>query len=684
MMSFNPFQWTLRIKFLLISLFVLLLPLSAVVLLKEVEKILVENLTQNLQLSSRLISMQLESNSHWFEETELPESELFVAEELFVFSFDKPIVVDAFFDEWFQHEKFRRYFSVGSNQSRGEKLAPLLASHQNNFYLSLKVIDEKLVYAHAANGQISDQLVVSYLDSQKTPQRIFISPESAGEVWVKRYLDGQAIVDERYQAYWAETDDGFNVEIKFPYKVKPIELRISHFNANRPGKSRHENIISSSKIELNPLVWPSDKINHFIDKIELLSGQRLWILDTEGRVLARKGSLQNSFVTNHSVAEWFLDSQLITVPDQRDTRLRINSTVAYDALKGSESTAIESIGKDHYSIALAATPVKRNGQVIAAVFIEGSIARVQLLQQKNLINTLAVMLIIFILTLVLIVWYTSKVTNRINRLRKQVVQVVDEQGRMTGPLELEYTDGDEIDELSNAFLQMGNKLYDYNDYLEKLASRLSHELRTPIAIVRSSLDNLLLDVSEDNQKQTIQRALEGTQRLGEIINRMRQASGVKQAMQSAQFEEIDFYQMLSQMVDGFRQSFPDYHFEFKSNCQSIPWSISTDLMAELVDKLLSNAMDFSEPKTAIVVGVFKSENRLSLSVTNSGPVIPKKNLRRIFQSLISIRERPNSNSPNLGLGLYIVKLIANFHGANVKAENLSDKSGVRFSVNWHR
>ena len=162
--------------------------------------------------------------------------------------------------------------------------------------------------------------------------------------------------------------------------------------------------------------------------------------------------------------------------------------------------------------------------------------------------------------LFILIWYVSRISLRIGRLKKQINRVVDEQGRMNSPLELEEREGDEIDELSNAFLHMGNKLYDYNDYLEKLASRLSHELRTPIAIVRSSLDNLFL-TSEKDQRMTIERAVEGVERLGEIISRMRRATGIKQAMQSAELEEIDLVAMLKMLVDGFQSSFSSHKFK---------------------------------------------------------------------------------------------------------------------------
>lgn len=684
-MRLNPLRWSLRSKFLSIIFLVLLIPAAAVVLLKEVEKALVENLQQNLLLSSKLISLQLESNASWFRENQLPLSDHFVAAELFVFPLNQTVSLDGFFNEWRYIEKFKSSFNASGGSTDDNQMALLLGSRENRLYLSLQVIDNEIIYSRGNAGYRSDQLVVSFVDSQENPKRIFISPFSPGKIPVKKYASEEIIIDDYFTAHWAVTDNGFNLELGFPVGMKPKELRVTHFDVDRLKQDKHRNLVSTSKIELNPLVWPSGSLNRFIEQVELLPGQRLWVLDTQGRVLARNGNLQNINVNSDSnpLINWLLSTQAKPVPDQRFAQLRLNSTVIYDSLKGRASSTIESFRNSH-SIALASTPISSNGKIIGAVFIEENVARIQLLQRKTLGQMLYVMTIIFVVILLLVVWYVSRITFRITRLKKQINQVVDDQGRMVTPVELQFVDGDEIDDLSNVFMQMSTKLHDYNDYLEKLASRLSHELRTPIAIVRSSLDNLLINMDDKESRETIERALDGTQRLGEIISRMRQASGVKDAMQAAQFEEIDFCHMLGQMVNGFNQSFSDYQFQFESNKASVITPISTDLMAELLDKLLANAMDFSQHNTPILIRLNQSEKQLCLSVTNQGALIPKKNQKKIFQSLVSIRENKRRSSPNLGLGLYVVRLIANFHGARVKAENLIDKSGVNFSVIWDK
>ncbi|TQV84517.1 ATP-binding protein [Aliikangiella coralliicola] len=694
MESVNPARWSLRAKFTSIVLLVLLIPVAAVVLLKEVEKALVENLKHNLLLSSRLVSLQLEANQSWFTESILPDSQNFVADELFVFPLNQPVLLDGFFEEWLFIEKFRQSFKTESSASQQGAFSALLASYDKHLYLSIEIDDESIIYPEPDLNYFSDQITIDFLDNESGLERIYISPRAPGNIPVKKFADGEIRIDWRYSAVWQETNDGFNLELKFPSGYQPKQLRITYLNVNNKGLSEAESVVSTSQFELSPVVWPSTNINHFVSELDLLPGQRVWVLDPDGRVLARNGNLQNIPLTvdTNPLVNWLLSSQATEVIDRRDDRVRLDSTVIFESLKGRPSSSVESSKDGSYSIALASTPILVDSQVIGAVFIEENVARVQLLQRKTLGQMLYVMTIIFLAILALVVWYVSRVTLRVSRLKNRVNQVVDEQGRMLAPMEIEAKVGDEIDDLTNAFIQMGNKLFDYNDYLEKLASMLSHELRTPIAIVRSSLDNLLINTDDAQAKETIQRALQGTQRLGEIIRRMRQATGIKEAMQSAQFEQVDLVDFVNQVIAGFQHSFADYQFKFESEQKQLEKSVSTDLLAELLDKLLSNAMDFSSVDAPIIIGLERSDNQVTLSVTNSGPTIPRKNQKKIFQSLVSIRnhqqpgganaQKVDSHSPNLGLGLYVVKLIADFHEARVKAENLADESGVKFSLTW--
>lgn len=164
---------------------------------------------------------------------------------------------------------------------------------------------------------------------------------------------------------------------------------------------------------------------------------------------------------------------------------------------------------------------------------------------------------------------------------------------------------------------------------------------------------------------------------------MKDASGIKDAMQSAVKEETRLDEFVSLFIKGYEQSYPNEKFEFNLDIKQPNHDISKDLFAEMLDKLISNAVSFSDKKQPIKISLIQSNKSFQLRISNSGNTIKKKNLKRIFRSLVSIRDKNNEGSgANLGLGLYVVKLIADFHQAKIKAENLSDESGVVFILTW--
>src|SRR5262249_53337309 len=108
-----------------------------------------------------------------------------------------------------------------------------------------------------------------------------------------------------------------------------------------------------------------------------------------------------------------------------------------------------------------------------------------------------------------------------------------------------------------------------------------------------------------------------------------------------------------------------------------------DLIVQLLDKLIDNAVDFSPAGATIQVRLRTEPAAAVIEVDNPGPPLPDDLHGRLFESLW--QSRPGHDRRlHFGLGLYIVRLIAEFHGGAATAVNLADGSGVRFSVRLER
>ncbi len=102
-------------------------------------------------------------------------------------------------------------------------------------------------------------------------------------------------------------------------------------------------------------------------------------------------------------------------------------------------------------------------------------------------------------------------------------------------------------------------------------------------------------------------------------------------------------------------------------------------MVQLLDKLIENAVDFCPPKGTITIRLERVQACYSLKVANDGPLIPEALMGRLFESLFEQRQG-GDDRPHFGLGLYIVRLVAEFHGGGAVAANRDDGSGVVFTI----
>jgi signal transduction histidine kinase len=222
------------------------------------------------------------------------------------------------------------------------------------------------------------------------------------------------------------------------------------------------------------------------------------------------------------------------------------------------------------------------------------------------------------------------------------------------------------------------QLGEYNEYLRTLASRLSHELRTPLTIVTSSLENLEHENLSAESAMYTARAKDGAQRLKKILNAMSEANRVEELMQNADLVEFDLQHVVKATVAAYGDAWPERNFVFESDVETATCHGAPELVIQMLDKLVDNAVDFSKPGDRIDIGLSQHEDGLRLSVSNPGPPLPDKMRTQLFDSMISVRSR--GNDEHLGLGLYIARLIAEGHGGSIRAENTDD--GVRFETRF--
>ena len=288
------------------------------------------------------------------------------------------------------------------------------------------------------------------------------------------------------------------------------------------------------------------------------------------------------------------------------------------------------------------------------------------------------MLAVLLIGSIALTAYATWLSSRIRRLRDDAERAIDEQGRVRAPL-ASSSAGDEIGDLSRSFSNVLARLAGYASYQEKMASRLSHELRTPIAVVRSSLDNLKASALPDDARVYMARAQEGLGRLTQILTRMTEAARLEQSLFDVERERFDLVPVVAGCVEGYRVAYPDARIAFAASRDAMVIEGAPDLIAQMLDKLVANAVEFAQGG-AIDIALSGVDTGVRLTVADDGPLLPAGMQDELFDSMVSVRGTGDTAAPHLGLGLYIVRVIAEFHRGSATAANRADGRGVVIAV----
>ncbi len=268
--------------------------------------------------------------------------------------------------------------------------------------------------------------------------------------------------------------------------------------------------------------------------------------------------------------------------------------------------------------------------------------------------------------------FAMVLSSRIRQLSYQAQQAVSADGRVMG---LKGGDArDEIGDLSRKLSALLARSAQYTQYLEALSSRLSHELRTPLSVVRTSLENLDRHKLDDESEVLIQRATGGADQLGRIIKALVDSARLEQSVQGASSEKIDLTHWLTACSSTYQQIYPEVNFVV--HCEKtakLHVNVSPDLLQQAMDKLVDNAVSFTENGSIrLQLTVSKSDARphVMLGVANRGSAIDEAVSAQFFDPLVSYRDA-GDDELHLGLGLYLVRLIAQGAGGQPFARNQS-------------
>jgi len=356
-------------------------------------------------------------------------------------------------------------------------------------------------------------------------------------------------------------------------------------------------------------------------------------------------------------------------------------------------TVLDGGNGDMGRIFLAASPIEGASGIVGVVAVAtagGEIDQLVRAEREQILQMFFVALLVSIgLSLVL----ASTIANPLSDLSAAAELGRDKNARKMSPTRVRIPDltgrPDEIGRLSGALRGMVGALYDRIDGNEQFAADVAHEVKNPLASLRSAVGTLRLATTEDQRNRLLDVIEHDVRRLDRLVSDISNASRLDSELVKEEEDEFDLIHMLSNLTEFHSEEAAKNDIEFISDLPPDPVMIHglEGRLAQVFVNLITNALSFCEPGDAVRVWARQRENRVLVVVEDTGPGIPEEALTKVFNRFYS--ERPVKQfGDHSGLGLAISKQIVEAHGGVIWAENIrpteaditSDPLGARFVV----
>jgi signal transduction histidine kinase len=557
----------------------------------------------------------------------------------------------------------------------------VLGSWGSYLYALFLVKDDDLIYRDPNSRPLNqnDHLRLYLRGSDGQLTRYVVTESKAGRMdvysmdkdWVYP-LTGEPVYE--IISYMKPTKNGYAIELRIPHEMVPDDARLALAIAD---------VDDVKERTITSLV------------------SRIWVVDQYKRVRAVVGDLSSigsnittSFDSNMKSLQVWMDRilapiyRLILKPPEgnfsdlpADTRER-DEEILYQVLEGMPATERRASIDKQAQLLMAAHPIFYGQEVMGAVIVEQSGNYATALQNRLLQNVIAVTVIVFMIVAIALMTFTWRLTRRIRKLSTASGLAISPEGRMREERDIpDQSSRDEIGDLSRSITGMLSRLAHYNRYLESMPDTLAHELNNPLNVVNSSLENLGTHHPEISDSKYMVRAQNGVNRLGSLLASLTEAGNLEEALRTEHHERFNLNEMLAMYMEGYQESHPEFvpGFIVQLAEHQIYINGSPDHIAQMLDKLVDNAIDFSETGQKVSVSLSAWHQEATIKVMNIGKTLPEEMQERLFDPMVSIRPTGTVRS-HLGMGLHIVRLIVNAHEGTATARNNEADNGVVFEI----
>lgn len=664
-------------RFALVSAVTLLIPWAGCQYLQDVEQALRQGQAASLGAVAAVVARTV--RGHESLQTVDPlrfASERTRATDVYAFPLATAPDLDGYADDWLLPPGALETISAPSGLRVSYQAGRTTAA----VFLFLEVFDTRVVYGgHPETDRV--RVRVGNRDGAEV-DLVFATPAPG----LVRPLGAAGGTRSRVQAMWEPTSRGFNLEIRLPAGLADRRLGFIVTDYDGDEEPAMAGTLPDVFSEPGWLIQPLTGIAAELGRLAR-PGQRLRIIDPAGFILAEAGRVERND-TGAGAGLLYRSMRFVLGGPPPGTAVRGTRPGRADAqpiaaVFRNEAVDLRLAGNEARRVVLtSARPLPIGGNVNVALVAEEDsellLSLTDTAASRLFISTLSVSLAAMLALLGFAAWLAW----RIRRLSRASRALAAHDERF-GPDLPDSDASDELGDLSRDLTRLLTRVGEYNTYLKGLGARLTHELRTPLTIVATSLENLQTDADPDRSRVYLGRARQGIGRMQAMVAALGAASRVEEAVGTAEMETFDLAVLVSELAAAYGASHPQRRIDARVAPPPCPFRGAPELIAQMLDKLLENALDFCPDDGTISIELEAQADDYVLGVSNTGSRLPAGRAARLFDSMFSARGT-DAGRAHLGLGLYIVQLIARHHDGTVTARNLPDQEGVGVFATFRR
>ena len=257
-------------------------------------------------------------------------------------------------------------------------------------------------------------------------------------------------------------------------------------------------------------------------------------------------------------------------------------------------------------------------------------------------------------------------------------------GQLDARVQVDLKSADEVQDLALAFNNMASSLQQSEYQRQEFVANVSHELKTPMTTISGFVDGMLDGtIPADRHEHYMHMVSDETKRLSRLVRSMLDISRLQdQDIPEEKKTRFDLQELVGQTLITFEQKVDAKNLFVDVDFPSHPTFTfaGADYITQVIYNLLDNAVKFCPQEGTLGVKIKAGTQKLYVSISNTGEVIPPAELPLVFDRFHKLDKSRSQNRDGWGLGLYIVKTIIMRHGEDISVTSQNGVTTFTFTL----